>query len=113
MQIREQTALDITIDRPNKRMTILWGDEHKSDYSLAYLRSVCPCANCDTAKHGGEPTALDPETFRDIAMESVEEVGRYALRFTWADGHDTGIFSYAYLRSKCRCGKCETTFEID
>ncbi len=107
MQIKEQTALDITADRANKRVSILWGDEHKSEYTFAFMRSICPCANCDMTKHGGEAIKLDPDNFRSLEMQSVEEVGRYALRFLWSDGHDTGIFSYAYLREKCPCDTCK------
>jgi DUF971 family protein len=107
MQIKEQTAVDVTVDRAQRKMTIVWGDEHHSEYAFAYLRAHCPCAFCDTTKHGGEPTVLDPESFRNIEMKNVEEVGRYALRFIWDDGHDLGIFSYGYLREKCSCEKCQ------
>jgi DUF971 family protein len=31
-------------------------------------------------------------------IEGVEPVGGYALRFNWADGHRTGIYSFDYLR---------------
>ena len=29
----------------------------------------------------------------------IDVVGNYALHFTWSDGHNTGIYSYDYLRS--------------
>jgi DUF971 family protein len=28
-------------------------------------------------------------------------VGRYALNFRWSDGHETGIYSFQYLRDLC------------
>ena len=34
---------------------------------------------------------------RDIAIKEVEPVGRYAIRPTFSDGHDTGIYSWDYL----------------
>lgn len=116
MQIKELTAVDVTVDRGQKKMTIVWGDEHTSLYEFDYLRSVCPCAQCDHTKHGGPPASdgsMNIGNFKGIAMADVQEVGRYALRFTWSDGHDTGIFSYNYLRSKCRCGDCETQWKIE
>ena len=31
----------------------------------------------------------------------VEPVGKYALRFKWNDGHETGLYSWTYLRNVC------------
>jgi DUF971 family protein len=36
----------------------------------------------------------------------AEPVGRYALRFTWNDGHQHGIYSWQYLREICPCREC-------
>ena len=37
----------------------------------------------------------------ELTIEDVEIVGRYALNFRWSDGHDTGIYSFRYLREVC------------
>ncbi|MBI3604015.1 MAG: DUF971 domain-containing protein, partial [Nitrospirae bacterium] len=29
-----------------------------------------------------------------------------ALKFTFSDGHDTGLYSYAFLRRVCQCDVC-------
>lgn len=105
------TPMEVTVVREERVVLVRWGDEHDSRYSFAYLRSVCPCAHCDSAKHGGTPSPIDPGLFDGIALNGVSEVGRYALRFDWSDGHDLGIFSYAYLRSRCPCGICENEFD--
>jgi DUF971 family protein len=43
------------------------------------------------------PEAISEETtISDIAI-----VGRYALNFIWSDGHETGIYSFRYLREFC------------
>ena len=43
-----------------------------------------------------------------IAVQDIEAVGRYGLRFRWSDGHDTGIYSFDILRHKfCRCSMCK------
>ena len=34
---------------------------------------------------------------RDVAIKEVEAVGHYAIRPTFSDGHDTGIYSWDYL----------------
>ncbi len=35
---------------------------------------------------------------QDISLRNTDLVGRYALTFVWSDGHQTGIFSFDYLR---------------
>ena len=36
---------------------------------------------------------------REVAILKVEPVGNYAVRITFDDGHDTGIFTWAYLHT--------------
>lgn len=99
--------LDVTVDRTERRMTIVWSHQHESVYPFEYLRAICPCAHCDTTKHGGLPnTAMKPELFTGIGISDAGEVGHYALRFVWSDGHDAGIYSYEYLIDKCPCELC-------
>ncbi len=80
-------------------MQIQWADGHTSVYSFTELRLACPCAHCDADRDSVEAAA-------DINVLNVAEVGHYALRFTWSDGHDTGIYAYDYLRGMCSCKTC-------
>lgn len=86
-------------------LDITWDDGHESSYSTAALRRACPCAGCVNEWTG--EAILDPlavvETVKPIR---VEPVGRYAIRIVWDDGHDTGIYSFASLRSLCPCLQC-------
>ena len=91
---------------------IVWDDAHESVYPLAYLREKCPCATC-RGTHGA-PTTLVRQSRGGLPIvqsakrreatcesKSVVPVGKYAIRFTWGDGHDSGIYSWRYLRSIC------------
>jgi DUF971 family protein len=101
----------------SKGIKIDWKGGHRSEYSLAYLRDECPCASC-TGAHGTEPQKTDYATppsadpfplFKPtLKMESVEEVGHYAVRIHWSDGHNTGIYSFDHLRTICPCDACRT-----
>ncbi|MGB9611640.1 MAG: gamma-butyrobetaine hydroxylase-like domain-containing protein, partial [Bryobacteraceae bacterium] len=42
-----------------------------------------------------------------LKMERIEEVGTYAFKVDWNDGHNAGIYSYEYLRRICPCPECE------
>ena len=35
---------------------------------------------------------------RHVKIEQIESVGHYAIRIIFDDKHDTGIYSWAYLR---------------
>jgi DUF971 family protein len=95
-------------------LEILWGDEHRSSYPLKYLRSECPCAQCRSER---DQAKANP--FRMITaipsgeMTGAEAVGRYALKFRWADGHDAGIYTYELLREICPCEVCRAVRKKD
>lgn len=80
---------------------ISWADGHVGDYPYAYLRGWCPCAACQG--HGNERHFVHTQ---DPQLRSIEQVGNYAFNFLWADGHETGIYSYVYLRELCPCAAC-------
>lgn len=100
------------------QVRIVWDDAHESLYPLAYLREKCPCATC-RGTHG-PPTTLVVRTNKSgfnimqggmqggqqrkepsTEIKRVDPVGTYAMRFTWGDGHNSGIYSYRYLRGIC------------
>src|SRR2546423_4222001 len=81
-------------------LAIQWNDGSESFFGLETLRRACPCAAC-----GGEPDVLGniarPNvTYSEGSFElvSFNVVGGYALQPHWRDGHNTGIYSFQYLR---------------
>jgi len=81
-------------------LRITWADGRTCDYRAAALRRACPCAQC-VNEWTGQRT-LKPELISDeIEMNDINIVGRYALNFSWGDGHDSGIYSFQYLRDLC------------
>lgn len=103
----------IAISR-SRGIKIDWKDGHHSEYGVEYLRAGCPCAAC-AGTHGTptyrEQQAAEPKNpFQlykpKLKMEQIEEVGNYALRIIWSDGHNTGIYSYDHLRRICPCTEC-------
>lgn len=100
----------------SKGITIDWSTGHQSVYSCAYLRDECPCAGC-TGAHGTEPqksnyaqSGGEANPFQmykpRIRMDRIEEVGAYAIRIHWNDGHSAGIYSFDHLRRICPCPAC-------
>lgn len=37
----------------------------------------------------------------DVAILEMQLVGNYAVKIRWSDGHDTGLYTWAHLRSLC------------
>jgi DUF971 family protein len=93
-------AIDLKKDRG---LTIAWNDGVSSYYSIAYLRKHSPSADVKQLREelAKNPLAILPSggvSQSQITALGAELVGNYALRIRFSDGHDTGIFSWEYLR---------------
>ena len=93
--------IEVRHEKAARRVLVTWDDGHASAYDLDYLRSWCPCAGCQ----GHQPTARYLDRHGEELVH-LEAVGNYALAFTWADGHSTGIYSFRMLRAICPCDEC-------
>lgn len=92
-----------------------WKDGHQSKWNFAWLRNSCPCATCheDREKTGRQPGVAKPKEQTLLMMYEAPvkpleaiPVGKYALKFKWTDGHESGIYSWDYLRRVCQCDVC-------
>jgi|ERR1051325_1242905 DUF971 family protein len=95
------SKLDLKTD---KGLTVEWGDGSSSYYSIAYLRRMSPSAESRELR---EKLKKNPLTVLPASAVSrgplvavdAELVGNYAIKIRFSDGHDTGIYSWEYLRS--------------
>lgn len=74
-------------------------DVHFSDgsaFSLPceYLRVHSPSA--DVRGHGKGPGTLQTGK-ENVNIDNIEEVGHYAVKLQFDDGHNTGLYSWSYL----------------
>ncbi len=83
-------------------LRIEWQDRHTSLYPVRELRLACRCARC-VEEFTGQPLLRDDDVPDDVRPDKITQVGRYALAFHWSDGHDTGIYTFDYLRESCPC----------
>lgn len=92
-----------------------WRDGHTSAWNFAWLRNACPCATCHEEREKAgrlpgvaqvKPASLLPLYEAPPRPVEVTPVGKYALRFKWNDGHESGIYSWEYLRKVCQCIQC-------
>jgi DUF971 family protein len=101
-------------------MDIVWKDGHHSHFSFPFLRDACPCATCDDERgKSGRAIGAAPQPkpgelpmFRPSPRPTdAQAIGRYAIGFNWNDGHDTGIYSWDFLRAHCPCDACKAERE--
>lgn len=105
---------DIQVSRERRTLAIRWADGHESTYPFDLLRRECPCALCNDrrakapAAGGMTLTVLSGPVVRpgEVQAAAVAPVGRYAINFSWSDGHDSGIYSFDFLRELCPCEAC-------
>jgi DUF971 family protein len=98
---------------------IAWADGHSSHFDFAFLRDNCPCATCNDERekkeslgsmNGLAASPLLPMYKPKAKAQGAAQVGNYAIQISFTDGHATGIFSYAYLRTLCACEQCAAAF---
>lgn len=84
-----------------KSLLIKWDANSTSKIGLKYLRDECPCANCKgetillKTYRPPKPTMLNPEMYK---IQNIQPVGGYAIQISWKDDHNTGIYSWEYLK---------------
>ena len=90
------------IERTDERTLRLdWQDGAIGEIPLARLRQECPCAHCKGETILGKvykPALLPTDGEGMSDRVAIEKVGSSAIRIAWKDGHDTGIYTWEYLR---------------
>jgi DUF971 family protein len=77
-------VLDVTFD-----------DGGHFELPFEYLRVYSPSAEVRGHGQGQETLQLGKH---EVRVTSVEPVGHYALKLVFDDGHDTGLYTWAYLK---------------
>ena len=95
------TPLEVRAPRGATTLEIDFADGHRATYPHQVLRGYCPCAICQG--HQGPIRFVEGGS---LELSDLGEVGDYALRLTWSDGHATGIYTFAFLRELCSCSEC-------
>ena len=86
--------VELRYTRADRALTIKFDDGVVFKLPAEYLRVESPSA--EVQGHGAT-TKITVAGKKAVAIEKIEEVGRYAVRLTFSDGHDTGLFSWDYL----------------
>ncbi|NOU51145.1 DUF971 domain-containing protein [Pseudoalteromonas sp. JBTF-M23] len=81
----------------SKTLDIFFDDATQFTLSCEFLRTHSPSA--EVQGHGtGMELVLDKQ---NVAITKLEPVGHYAVRLSFDDGHNSGLYSWQYLRTLC------------
>lgn len=83
-----------------EELAVAWSDGVENFFPFEVLRKNCPCAVCQgEADVMGQVERPDRNfTTESFLIKAVQNVGGYALQILWADSHNTGLYSFHYLR---------------
>jgi DUF971 family protein len=89
------TVTDIRLRTKSRLLVVSFDDGAEYSLPFEYLRVYSPSAEVRGHGAGQETLQLGKH---DVAVTAVEPVGHYAVRLRFDDGHDTGLYTWAYLR---------------
>lgn len=79
--------------RQRKLLDVWFTDQVLAQFSAEFLRVCSPSA--EVRGHGTPQLVANK---RDVAIQQILPVGQYAVRLVFDDGHNTGLYSWSYLR---------------
>ncbi|PSJ80827.1 gamma-butyrobetaine hydroxylase-like domain-containing protein [Neisseria iguanae] len=88
-----QIPEEIRLQNGRAVMTLVYHGEDKS-LSAEFLRVYSPSAEVRGHALGQEILQTGKA---DVTIMGLEPVGRYALKITFSDGHDSGLYDWPYL----------------
>lgn len=77
-------------------LNITFDDGFKATIPFELLRVESPSA--ETRGHSAADRPPPPPGKKHVKVTAADPVGRYALRIRFDDGHDTGLYTWAWLR---------------
>jgi DUF971 family protein len=86
---------EIRLGRDRRTLTVVFDDGVSHALPAEMLRVLSPSAEVQGHSAAQRITVAGK---RQVAITAVDQVGNYAVRLTFDDGHNTGLFTWSYLR---------------
>jgi DUF971 family protein len=88
------TATGIKLRRQSRVLEVTFDDGQTFSLPFEYLRVYSPSAEVRGHGPGQETLQLGKH---EVQVVRVEPIGNYAVRLDFDDGHNTGLYTWAYL----------------
>jgi DUF971 family protein len=94
----------LRVRKAERILEVEWTSTRIDQIPFRLLRISCPCAVCVDENTGER--ILDPATIpEEISPQRLAFTGNYALKISWSDGHDTGLYTWELLSEIAQCMK--------
>jgi DUF971 family protein len=87
--------IEIRLRTRSRVLEVAYDDGARFLLPFEYLRVHSPSAEVKGHGPGQEVLVLGKQ---DVGIKAIEEVGQYAVKLVFDDGHDSGLYSWKYLR---------------
>lgn len=88
------TPQALTVHGKSRVLEVVFSDGAAFRIPFELMRVYSPSA--EVQGHGPGQEVLQTGK-REVTLEGLEPIGNYAVKPTFSDGHDTGIFTWDYL----------------
>ena len=89
---------NVVVHQQSKVLELSYEDGNSYRLPFELLRVLSPSA--EVQGHGPGQETLQTGK-REVLIANLEPVGHYALKPSFSDGHDSGLYSWDYLRFLC------------
>ena len=90
----EHLPTDIVLHQKSRVLQVTFDDGREFKLPCEYLRVYSPSA--EVRGHGPGQAVLQTGK-QNVQISAIEPVGNYAVKLTFDDGHNTGLYSWSYL----------------
>jgi DUF971 family protein len=94
MNAPEPRPTEITVHNLSRALEVAFDDGRRFRLPFEFLRVYSPSA--EVRGHGPGQQTLQTGK-REVVITALDPIGHYAVKPTFSDGHDTGIYSWPYL----------------
>ncbi|HTU65821.1 MAG TPA: DUF971 domain-containing protein [Steroidobacteraceae bacterium] len=95
MNTQSPQATEIKLRTRSRLLAVAFDDGAHFDLPFEYLRVHSPSAEVKGHGPGQEVLVTGKQ---DVGIRGVEPVGQYAVKLVFDDGHDSGLYTWKYLR---------------
>jgi DUF971 family protein len=93
--VDEPLPTEVRLRTRSRVLEVAYGPDERYELPFEYLRVYSPSAEVRGHGPGQETLQLGKH---EVGVKAVEPVGRYAVRIVFDDGHDSGLYTWGYLR---------------
>jgi DUF971 family protein len=90
-----QNPTEIKLRTRSRVLEVAYADGARYLLPFEYLRVFSPSAEVKGHGPGQEVLVTGKQ---NVGIHAVEPIGQYAVKLVFDDGHDTGLYSWTYLR---------------